>query len=305
MSLSIELYDVGMDAPVPHNYFSDVDDGALTPLHEHIGPTVWAGLLNLIQRCIERGDFGHTFPERCPDSDTLTVGTNEASFELALKAEVPDWPGWTTEPHLSTACDFLEFCYRHIAGVSHRTPHGFFGHDHLRFDQAAGKAEFRAEVNLILQRNRIAFSLEDNGHVRRLLGDPAGTAVIRAQIQTGDELLDTLLTEAREKILSPDSRVRQEALERAWDAWERLKTMHDPDKRRGAKQLLDACASDGELRAVLESEATALTRIGNSLQIRHSETTQTAVTDAAHIDYLFQRLFALLLLALRKNDLMQ
>ena len=96
--------------------------------------------------------------------------------------------------------------------------------------------------------------------------------------------------------------VRREALERLWDAWERLKSLADPsDKKKSVKIILDAITSEPALRARLEEEATELNSIGNSHLIRHSEVNQVPVIDVNHVDYLFHRLFAMIQLMLRKK----
>lgn len=179
-----------------------------------------------------------------------------------------------------------------------------YNHYHLQFDVAAGKTKFRAAVNLLLQRNGIALRMTNEGLMKRILDDPAGESIRRAVFQTGDTRLNQFLEEARAKLIDPSPRVRQEALERAWDAWERVKTMKDKDKKRGAKILLDACATERMMRKVLEEEAKALTWLGNNLRIRHSETSKPEVADAEHVDYLFRRMFSMLLLILRKNSML-
>ena len=74
------------------------------------------------------------------------------------------------------------------------------------------------------------------------------------------------------KVLRAHPLLRREALERLWDAWERLKSLADPgDKKRSIKVILDAAAAEPSLRARLEEEAKELTGIGNSHLIRHSE----------------------------------
>ena len=95
------------------------------------------------------------------------------------------------------------------------------------------------------------------------------------------------------RVLPP---VLGEALERLWDAWERLKSLADPDKKRSVKIILDAVATEPSLRARLEAEAMELNTIGNSHLTRHSEISQVPVIDVDHVDYLFHRLFAMSLM---------
>jgi len=58
------------------------------------------------------------------------------------------------------------------------------------------------------------------------------------------------------------------------------------------------------MQSALEEEAKALTAIGNSFRIRHSETSKPEIVDAEHVDFVFQRMFAMLLLLLRKNGML-
>jgi hypothetical protein len=124
--------------------------------------------------------------------------------------------------------------------------------------------------------------------------------LIASAFRTGDKSLDDLLGSARTKFLDPDPNVRREAIEKLWDAWERVKTLEPgPDKRSSVKALLDKVADEPAFREVLENEARTLTDVGNRFQIRHSETTQVPLQRNDHVDYFFHRLVALIWLVLR------
>jgi hypothetical protein len=111
---------------------------------------------------------------------------------------------------------------------------------------------------------------------------------------TGDDRTDALIEEARSKFQDNSFVVRKEALERLWDAWERLKTLCDStDKRRSADLLISAAAREPNFRDLLTTEAHALTQIGNNYQIRHFESGKIPVLDALQVDYLFHRCFAM------------
>ena len=49
----------------------------------------------------------------------------------------------------------------------------------------------------------------------------------------------------------------------------------------------------------MEGEARELTNIGNTFMIRHSETEKVPIKESEHVDYLFHRMFALILMILR------
>jgi hypothetical protein len=111
-----------------------------------------------------------------------------------------------------------------------------------------------------------------------------------------------MLEEARRNFTSPDIRIRREAVERLWDGWERLKTLINPtNKKQSITELLDKAASEPTLRDVLEKDALELTRIGNAFQIRHAEVGKPTVQESEQVDYLFHRLFSLVLLLLKRK----
>jgi len=121
--------------------------------------------------------------------------------------------------------------------------------------------------------------------------------------QTRDAALDELLERARTKFLSRDPAARRESLETLWDAWERLKSLEDPNnKRESIRIILEKAASEPNFRGMLDTEAYALTEIGNDYMIRHAEVNKIPINDDEHVDFLFHRLFAIIRLLLRKSN---
>lgn len=116
---------------------------------------------------------------------------------------------------------------------------------------------------------------------------------------SGDHILDALLEDACKKFKDVAPKSRAEGTEKLWDAWERLKSMEvQGNKRLSVARLLDLCSPEPTFRLLLESEAKALTEIGNSFHIRHFETDKVTISQPEHNDYLFHRLFALMHLLL-------
>jgi hypothetical protein len=222
---------------------------------------------------------------------------------LAARGDIPEleWPldAERTPPTL-VALDLIEFCFNHIAKPEAYEHHGFFGHDHLAFDKGAGQAEFRERVNRIFARNRLAYEVDEAGKIARIAAPVLNETVSAQVFATGDQKLDELLETARAKFLDPDPNVRREALEKLWDAFERLKTLEPgKGKKASADSLLSKAAAETTFRALLEEEMKSLTKVGNTFHIRHSETSQIELQTEDHVDYLFHRLFALIWLLLR------
>ena len=171
---------------------------------------------------------------------------------------------------------------------------------HLAFDKEAGETEFRERVNRILARNQIAYELGENGRIVRLAGPVLDETLSSETFDTGDDKLDGLLELAQAKFLDPDPAVRREALEKLWDAFERVKTLEPgKDKKASVRALLERAAKEPTFRQLLEDEGKSLTTTGNTFHIRHSETSQIELETEDHVDYLFHRPFALMWLLLR------
>lgn len=93
--------------------------------------------------------------------------------------------------------------------------------------------------------------------------------LLSAEFETGDSGLDTLLNTAKTKYLDPDAVVRQEGLEKLWDAWERLKTIEPgSSKRASTAALLDRVATGPEIRELFGDRSARTDRRGQ--RVSHS-----------------------------------
>lgn len=283
------------------SYFSEREQGERPRQSDAIGEGAWGGLQALLRGRVEDGSFGATYPETCDDG-AGPVGTDSTSLAKAVRAEIPAFaePPWfdrsSAMPDTLDILDLIEFSWRTIGKPIQGAYHSFFKHHHLSFDVDAGRDEFREAVNRIFRRNGLTYELRESGQIERLAPPVLREALTAAIFHTGDVELDGMLEKARRKFLNADIAVRRESLESLWDAWERLKTLNGPDKKTEFAVMLDKVAGPSSplFRDGLDKEARELTRLGNELQIRHAETNREPVSEGAHIDYLFHRLFALL-----------
>ncbi|MCY4428209.1 MAG: hypothetical protein OXC05_14445 [Halieaceae bacterium] len=291
-------------------YFSDRDGQPERPTLITITPTVWRGLTATIRKRLSNNSFAAGFPKKCID-DCGPYSTDEQSFWDAVTGEIPDLDEGASilykpdPPPLHVVMDMIEFCWDYVGQPTRHSYHKYFDHHHLIFDEEAGKLEFQGDINQIFRRNDIAFELTEDGTVQRLL-EPEFAQIVHARYRTGDDILDSMIETACQKFMSPDRVIRQESLESLWDAWERIKTINEQDKQEGITELLDRISGTDNpiFRTALEDEATALTTLGNTLRIRHSETSQEPLSCIEHMDYIWRRMFSLLYLVLREitND---
>jgi len=283
-------------------YFSDRELGPRPQVEEEISQRAWGGMVATINRRVADGSFGYYYPDDCPDGEGV-CGCNEYILSKALEAEIPDitWPlDPDNVPPTLTVLDVLEFCHRAVGEPIKLKFHSFFNHHHLDFDHEKGQAIFREDINRIFSRNGLAYELCSDGYIKRLAPEVLRDDIKSAVFFTGDDKLNQLLNDAIAKYLDPDLKVRQESLEKLWDAWERLKTIEPGiDKKASVRVLLDRVANEPTFRDTIEREAKELTRIGNTFEIRHSETDKAPLKKSEYVDYLFHRLFAFIRLVLK------
>ena len=289
------------------DYFSDRERPPSPPTITELTNAPWRGVAAAIDTRIREGHFGARYPEICPDGN-IPCGTDIDSFWGSLAGEIPELSEHyrkrfteIEQPSLFAAMDLIQFCWRAVGKPQKTWYHSFFHHNHLKFDEDAGKNEFREVINRIFGRNGMAYELTTNGIVERLVPEHI-SPMVHTEYRTDDSDLDRMLDSARRKFLSPNDEERRDSINILWDAWERIKTLGGTDKPSGVKRLLDQAAgtSASGFRATLEEEAKKLTSIGNSFQIRHSETNQERLVSSQHVDYIACRMFSFIYLILRR-----
>lgn len=282
------------------SFFSDRELGPRRRTSEDVSPAAKDGLLAVVDSYVGRDFFSAAFPDNCPDGYGI-IGTDVGLMRRRVAGLSITWAS-AAEMSPYDIFDLLEFCYSCVeAPRPIGSRHSYFNHYHLAFDQVAGRAAFRDDINEILARNGLAFELSEDGRIQRR--PPAEFAPeLPRSLQTGDATLDALLEAARTKYLSPRVEVQRESLEKLWDAWERLKTLDDPaNKRRSTAILIGSASDQGDFRELVTREAVELTDIGNRFLIRHTEVGKTPIETVAEVDYLFQRMFATIWLLLRRS----
>ena len=212
-----------------------------------------------------------------------------------------EWTRTGQNPADGQVFDLIEFSHEHIAKPCAVSTHSFWGHTHYCYNREEGRTKFEEEVNRLFERNGMAFEFK-HGQVTRMA--PTGLQEVLAEtvFHTDDQALDELLEDARHKFLNRELKVRRESLEKLWDAWERLKTIEPgKDKKAQATALLAKASIEPSFQERLKKEAKELTDIGNKFMIRHTEIDKVPISESAHIDYLFHRMFAIICLLLKNT----
>ena len=110
-----------------------------------------------------------------------------------------------------------------------------------------------------------------------------------------------LLEEAINLFKQPNPFASKNAVEKLWDAYERLKTYYiDLDKKDSATKIVnDISGNITEFVTLFNDEFRTLSKIGNEFRIRHHETDKIDITDNRHYDYFFNRCLSLISLAIQ------
>lgn len=238
--------------------------------------------------------FSYDFPEHCPDNEApcgcdldrmkkVFYGETGLSYDEAI-----DNP---TEKYIFS---IIEFLYNHSSQPTGYEYHPFFRHNDIwKVSKGLGQTKFTSEINSLFKKLEIPFTLS-SGKVLKM-GNEIFEKIIDPNIfNTEDEQTNDLLKASITFFKETDGSNRSLALEKLWDAWERIKTLEDNDKKTGIGKLLSKGIASVELRKHIGEEAKILTDIGNQFQIRHFERDKIELNEE-DVDYLYYRLFNLIL----------
>lgn len=166
----------------------------------------------------------------------------------------------------------------------------FYVFDAIEIYAKYSDEKFPRQINQVLKLNNILYKME-NRKIVSTLDVKIENAVVQNIDETG---LQELIKEAVQYYNENNKPV---AVEKLWDAFERLKTYYSPklNKAESADKLVRAM-SDGvsEFYDMYNEEFKVLRNIGNNFRIRHHETTKVDITDDRQYDYFYKRCLALI-----------
>lgn len=301
-------------------FFSDEEHTNMGPISSLISIDVWNGIAGLINALIGKSLLAKDFPRQCPDGNGI-CGVDEQKFYISAIASIPKiknlLPGYGEIPYLPqnalelpflteeekriqkenftyAILDFIQFVFNHISDTQNGPYHEFFKHYELKFPNTTHeKNNFLSKINAIFERNHIGFKLCENGCIQRIVND---VLLHPLKTQNLESKLEELIKEAITRFKSPYINERKIAIEKLWDAFERLKTINKPNHKIQSVNILlsNISQENTSFKMLLDEECKSLTNIGNTFQIRHFETQKVPITSDKHLDYLFYRLYSLI-----------
>lgn len=166
------------------------------------------------------------------------------------------------------------------------------------FEKYCGANDFETEVNAILKLNAIALKL-DSGKIVNTFDSQIKSSTLSLIEEAG---LKELLQEVTQYYDENNLKI---AVEKLWDAFERLKTYYSPtlDKKKSINKIISDMSSDKEpYKELFEKEFHELTAIGNNFRIRHHETIKIDIEDNRHYEYFYKRCLSLISIAIQYLD---
>jgi hypothetical protein len=159
--------------------------------------------------------------------------------------------------------------------------------------------DFELQVNDLLKLNDIVYTLE-KGRIENTFNTQINAKSLATVQEAG---LKELLQEASKYYSENNFQI---AVEKIWDAFERLKTYYcssSIDKKKSADKIVNAMGNGQQAFIVMfEKEFHDLTMIGNNFRIRHHELAKTDIEDKRHCEYFYKRCLSLVSTAIQYLD---
>ena len=151
-------------------------------------------------------------------------------------------------------------------------------------------SQFGKEINAIFKLNNINVELR-NGEVHSTSNKAIGLDDSTNINETGLEEL----IRAAEDLYNKGN--YSYAVEKIWDAFERIKTYYHPtlNKKKSAEKIIqDISFGNENVKMIFDVEFKTLTDIGNNYRIRHHEKNKTDISNNLHYEYFYKRCLSLI-----------
>ncbi len=265
--------------------------------------------------------LGWKYPDECPDGNGC-CGINLEKLDIDLKYTIPTlfrYNGQIGKPHIRknifdpesdadeydqyALLDLIEFVAQNMRDITKRVYHSYYQHEDLIFGATSTITKsFIKDINEVFDKTGMLFHITQNLQIERIEEAGVLNHTIEQSIQTIKEPgIRGLLNQAIQKHLSPDPNDQKDAVEKLWDAFERLKSYYiSMDKKASASKIVNDMANgQTSYIDIFNDEFFALTKIGNNYRIRHHETDKIDIADIRHFDYFFNRCLALIATAIQ------
>ena len=262
-----------------------------------------------------RRNMAYVYPSKHHWNENLIMGVSDWDINSTIKYLIPDfyYDVYEFRPRRGlirpkynqyALLDYIEFVAKNIRTISEvKTSRD--GLDILMFDDSDKDFRlFRDEINNIFSITGLQYNLTLDKKIERITGyDEIVDSSFRQISIVNEDGLRQLLFEAMQLYKSPRLEINKMALDKVWDACERLKTIYvnaEIDKKHSVAEVISKVSCGRESYGkLIDDEFRCLTTIGNTFRIRHHELDKIDLCDDNYVEYLFSRCFSLIALAIK------
>ena len=151
-------------------------------------------------------------------------------------------------------------------------------------------SQFENEINAIFKLNNINVELRDgeiHSTSNKVIGLDDSTNINEAGLEELIRIAEDLYNKGNYSY----------AVEKIWDAFERIKTYYYPtlDKKKSVEKIINDISYGNEhIKKMFDIEFKVLTDIGNSYRIRHHEINKIDISKELHYKYFYKKCLALI-----------
>lgn len=254
------------------------------------------------------------FPEECPDGRGC-CGLDLKRLSTSIAFEIPslfrDQSGLVGKPDKYrddvydqyALLDFIEFIYDYCRDIKAREWHTFYHHNDLSFGETNFSAKrFRTGINDLFVKTGLNYFLNEDGKIeRKTVYSVLSIVGISDLLSVPEKGLRELLDEAISLYKSPEPGSLNNAVEKIWAAFERMKTFYaDLDKKNSITKILKNMSGENkDFYELFNNEFDSLTKIGNNFRIRHHETNKVDISDSRYYEYFFNRCLSIISITIK------
>ncbi|MEI2557696.1 AbiJ-NTD4 domain-containing protein [Acinetobacter pittii] len=164
--------------------YSERVNGSKPRTKEDICPSMWKGIVTILETLESQNYFAQAFPETCPDSGE-NCGTDVHKLNNTLNAYLEiEWPLVTSEPkehyweedkpwapNIDKVFDLIEFLYLKVSEPVKYHFHQYFGHHHLDFKQENGRYKYKEDINTLFRIRGMVYEMNHIGQIEKIISD--------------------------------------------------------------------------------------------------------------------------------------
>ena len=245
-------------------------------------------------------------------------GLDEYRFHAEIKYRIPifyednyrltrsSYKRFKTKYNQYALFDYIEFIAQNIRTISNIQEYdsGAISYEFQEVDDGKVVQSFRDEINGIFNLGGVVYTITENNIIERITSLDEQIKTEQSNLkEIKEQGLKSLLIESIELYKKPRPEMHKLATEKIWDAFERLKTIFGTEglsKKQSVERLIGIMThEDVNYIELINTEFDALTKIGNNYRIRHHEIDKIEISDDRYYDYLYNRCFTLIALAVK------